>query len=72
MAKAKAKTHKGLAKRFRLTGSGKVLHAKKGKSHFQRRKSSARKRRINIKGVLSGTFAKKIKKALGSYKGAKG
>lgn len=71
MPRLKAKTHKGLAKRFRLTGSGKVVHEKKGKSHFQRRKSAARKRRLNRKGILKGTPARKMKKALGSHKGAK-
>jgi large subunit ribosomal protein L35 len=71
MPRTKAKTHKSLAKRFRLTGTGKVAHNKKGKSHFQRRKSTARKRRINKKGVLTGTFATKMRKALGTCKGAR-
>ncbi len=37
--KTKLKTHKATAKRFRLTGSGKVMRTKGGKSHLRRRKS---------------------------------
>ena len=35
--KYKLKTHKATAKRFRLTGSGKLVRTKKGKSHLRRR-----------------------------------
>jgi large subunit ribosomal protein L35 len=35
--KQKLKTHKATAKRFRLTGSGKLVRTKKGKSHLRRR-----------------------------------
>lgn len=37
--KYKLKTHKATAKRFRLTGSGKLVRTKGGKSHLRRRKS---------------------------------
>ncbi|MBN1220403.1 MAG: 50S ribosomal protein L35 [Anaerolineae bacterium] len=35
----KMKTHKATAKRFKYTGSGKLLRTKIGKSHLRRRKS---------------------------------
>ena len=35
----KMKTHKGTAKRFRVTKSGKILRTKGGKSHLRRKKS---------------------------------
>lgn len=35
--KYKLKTHKATAKRFRVTGSGKVVRTKGGKSHLRRR-----------------------------------
>ena len=35
--KQKLKTHKATAKRFRLTGSGKLMRTKGGKSHLRRR-----------------------------------
>ena len=38
--KFKLKTHKATAKRFRVTGSGKVMRTKGGKSHLRRRKSA--------------------------------
>ncbi|MBL7164620.1 MAG: 50S ribosomal protein L35 [Anaerolineales bacterium] len=42
--KYKLKTHKATAKRFRVTGSGKVVRTKGGKSHLRRRKSKRTKR----------------------------
>lgn len=42
--KYKLKTHKATAKRFRLTGSGKLVRTKGGKSHLRRRKSKRTKR----------------------------
>lgn len=35
--KIKMKTHKATSKRFRLTGSGKLVRTKGGKSHLRRR-----------------------------------
>lgn len=42
--KYKIKTHKGTSKRFRLTGSGKLVRTKIGKSHLRRRTSKRTKR----------------------------
>ncbi|HUE98155.1 MAG TPA: bL35 family ribosomal protein [Anaerolineales bacterium] len=41
--KTKLKTHKATSKRFRLTGSGKVVRTKGGKSHLRRRTSKRSK-----------------------------
>ena len=41
--KYKIKTHKATAKRFRLTGSGKLMRTKIGKSHLRRRSSKRTK-----------------------------
>jgi len=38
--KTKLKTHKATSKRFRLTGSGKVVRTKGGKSHLHRHTST--------------------------------
>lgn len=35
----KLKTHKGAKRRFHITGTGKLMRAKGGKSHLRRRKS---------------------------------
>ena len=40
----KLKTHKGAQRRFHITGSGKVIRAKGGKSHLRRRKAKRTKR----------------------------
>jgi len=42
----KMKTHRGAAKRFRITGSGKVMRRKATGNHFLVKKSGSRKRRI--------------------------
>jgi large subunit ribosomal protein L35 len=41
--KFKMKTYKAAAKRFRVTGSGKIVRTKGGKSHLRRRKSKRTK-----------------------------
>jgi len=41
--KYKIKTHKATAKRFRVTGSGKLVRTKIGKSHLRRRTSKRTK-----------------------------
>lgn len=45
--KYKLKTHKGTAKRFRVTGSGKVVRTKGGKTHFRRRRSTRVKQKLD-------------------------
>lgn len=42
--KYKLKTHKATSKRFRLTGAGKLMRTKGGKSHLRRRTSKRTKR----------------------------
>lgn len=41
--KYKLKTYKAAAKRFRMTGTGKIMRTKGGKSHLRRRKSKRTK-----------------------------
>ena len=42
--KYKLKTYKAASKRFRVTGTGKIMRTKGGKSHLRRRKSKRTKR----------------------------
>lgn len=42
-SKFKLKTHKATSKRFRLTGAGKLVRTKGGKSHMRRRTSKRTK-----------------------------
>jgi large subunit ribosomal protein L35 len=61
--KYKLKTHKATAKRFRVTGSGKVVRTKGGKSHFRRRKSTRVKQQLDKMQPIGNTaLAKRIKK----------
>lgn len=54
VGKFKMKTHKATSKRFRLTGSGKLVRTKGGKSHLRRRTSDRTKlllsEMIEVKG----------------------
>ncbi len=65
--KYKLKTHKATAKRFRLTGSGKLVRTKGGKSHLRRRKSKRTKAQLD--GMLEVTTRgdKKRVKQLAPY-----
>jgi len=61
----KMKTHKGLAKRMRLTAGGKVIRSKKSHtSHLMSSKSAKRRRNLNRASVVSGKIGKKIKRLL--------
>ncbi len=44
--KTKLKTHKATSKRFRLTGGGKLVRTKGGKSHLRRRRSKRTKAQL--------------------------
>ena len=47
----KMKTHRGAAKRFKKTGSGKIVRTKSNKQHILTKKSPKRKRHLR-KGAL--------------------
>ncbi|GAB4329874.1 MAG: hypothetical protein Kow00117_15730 [Phototrophicales bacterium] len=70
--KYKLKTHKATAKRFRVTGTGKVVRTKGGKSHLRRRSSKRVKRQFDKTLEVTHTAdAKKVKRLapyLGKYK----
>ena len=60
----KMKTHKGAAKRFKKTGTGKLKRAKAFKSHILTKKSSKRKRNLRKSALVSTTQEKAMKKLL--------
>ena len=51
----KMKTHKGAAKRFKTTASGKVRRFKANKSHILTKKSPKRKRNLRRSGLVQTT-----------------
>ena len=61
----KMKTHKGTAKRFRVTGSGKVMRGKAFKSHILEKKSPKRKRGFRQETEVAKSDLNVIKKGLG-------
>ena len=61
----KMKTHKGSAKRFRKTGSGKIMRAKAFKSHIMTKKSQKRKRNFRKEGEVSAADNKIVSRNLG-------
>lgn len=61
----KLKTHKGAAKRFKVTGGGKIVREKACKSHLLSKKNSNRKRRLKERVEVSSASKKNIKKLLG-------
>ncbi|HNX41454.1 MAG TPA: 50S ribosomal protein L35 [Candidatus Aminicenantes bacterium] len=48
----KLKTHRGANKRFKVTGTGKVLRSKAFKSHILTKKSRKRKRNLRHPGLV--------------------
>ncbi len=61
----KMKTHSGAKKRFRVTGSGKLMHRQAGKMHLNEHKPTTRTRRLDGDQVLAAGDAKKARKLLG-------
>ena len=61
----KQRTRKSAAKRFKVSGSGKIMYRKTGRSHILTKKSPKRKRELAVPGVLPAGEAKKVRRALG-------
>ena len=61
----KMKSHRGAAKRFRLSGTGKVMRRKATGNHFLIKKSGSRKRRISGTTEVRGAEAKTVRRLLG-------
>lgn len=62
----KLKIKKSVASRFKVTKTGKVIFSHQYKGHLKLHKSKSRIRRSKEPGVLTGTFAKKVKRMLGA------
>ncbi|MGS0764807.1 50S ribosomal protein L35 [Syntrophomonas curvata] len=60
----KTKTHRGAAKRFKKTGSGKIKRAKAYTSHLLGSKSPKRKRGLRKAGLVSEQETKRISKLI--------
>lgn len=61
----KMKTHRGTAKRFRVTGSGKIMRSKAYKSHILTKKSQKRKRNFRHETEVAKSDQKVLARGLG-------
>ena len=62
---ARNKTHSGISKRVKVTGSGKLRREKAGKRHLLERKSSKLTRRLCGTTEIARNDTKRVKKLLG-------
>lgn len=60
-----AKTRKSLKKRFKITGTGKVMRRATGQNHYRAKKSGKKIRQTRKWVHVSEPLAKKIKKLMG-------
>ncbi len=60
----KMKTNRAAAKRFKISGSGRVRRPKAGANHMMQEKSRKRLRRLRKNDMVDSTLEKKIKRLL--------
>lgn len=65
-AKVKKKTRKAVAKRFKKSSTGKVMHKKPGRRHLAGSKTRKQKRRLRQSVQAGGKFAKSLSIEMGS------
>ena len=61
----KMKTHRGAAKRFELTGTGKLKRRKANLNHILEKKSAKRKRRLGTNSEVSPSDAPRVRHRIG-------
>jgi len=60
----KMKTHKGAKKRFKVTGTGKVMRRRAGKGHLLSGKSSKRRRKLRKDAVVRDVSSWRVRRLL--------
>jgi len=61
----KMKTHRGAAKRFKITGTGKIMRRHAYRGHLLEHKPTTRTRRLGREAEVTGGDAKHVKRLLG-------
>jgi len=61
----KMKTHRGAAKRFKVTGTGKIMRRKAFRSHILEKKASKRTRRLARETEVTGGDRAHVQRQLG-------
>jgi large subunit ribosomal protein L35 len=64
----KMKTHKATAKRFKITGRGKLRRLKQGRSHLRRKKSKRILRALDKDEPVAPVDEKRVRRILGLRK----
>lgn len=62
--KVKLKTHKGAKRRFKITATGKIMHAKGMKSHLRRKKAPRVKRQFDRMLVMNDASVPRVRRLL--------
>lgn len=60
----KLKNHKGVSKRFKVSGTGKVRYKRAGKRHLLTSKNRGRKRKLKKSGTATGIEARMLKRLM--------
>jgi large subunit ribosomal protein L35 len=60
----KMKTHRGAAKRFKKTGTGKIVRSKNNKQHILTKKSAKRKRQLRKGTLVAAVDVKRVRQML--------
>ena len=60
----KMKTNRGAAKRFRVTGKGKIVYSRSNASHILTKKTSKRKRELRKSGVIDQDNKRMVKRLI--------
>jgi len=58
------KTKKAAAKRYHVTGTGKIRYKKQGLRHILTKKNAKRKRRLRLPAILSHVEEKRVKQLM--------
>ncbi|NIM05006.1 MAG: 50S ribosomal protein L35 [Armatimonadetes bacterium] len=58
----KMKTRKSAAKRFKFTGTGKIVRRNTGKGHLMMKKSGGRKRRLDVESCVASGEKQKVRR----------
>ena len=61
----KMKSHRGAAKRFRATSTGKIMRRKAFRNHILEKKSAKRKRRLSLPQSVASEDEKRVRRLLG-------
>lgn len=60
----KLKTHKGVARRFKKTGSGKLMYYRAGRRHLLTGKSSRKQRKLRKQALVATVSEEKLKQLI--------